>query len=92
MLQNISSKQQVSTVSSKGQVTIPAPIRKHLGVDVNDKVAFIIDPTGMVQVTQAKYPDIQSLSGAAGKLKKPLSWKEMRDIAHEDRLKEKYGK
>lgn len=86
------SKQQISTLSSKGQVTLPIEIRKHLGVDTNDKVAFVVEPDGKVQVTPAKYPDIASLSGAAGSLKKPLSWKEMQQIAREDRLKEKYGK
>ncbi len=87
-----SSKQRVSTLSSKGQITLPIEIRKYLGVDTNDKVAFIIEPDGKVAVTPARYPDIASLSGAAGSLKKALSWKEMQHIAREDRLKEKYGK
>lgn len=34
-----------------------------------------------------KYPDIDSLRGAAGKLKKPLSWKQVKRIAYEDRPK-----
>jgi len=87
-----SSKQRVSTLSSKGQVTLPIEIRKHLGVNPNDKVAFVIEPDGKVQVTPARYPDIASLSGAAGSLKKPLSWKEMQQTAREDRLKEEDGK
>ncbi len=85
-------KQRVSTLSSKGQVTVPIEIRKHLEINTNDKVAFVIEPDGKVFVTLAKYPDIGSLSGAAGSLKKTLSWKEMQKIAREDRLKEKYGK
>lgn len=87
-----SSKQRVSTLSSKGQITLPIEIRKHLEVDTNDKVAFVIEPDGKVAVTTARYPDIASLSGAAGSLQKPLSWKEIQQIAREDRLKEKYGK
>lgn len=85
-------RQRTSTLSSKGQVTLPVEIRRHLGVETNDKVAFVIEPDGKVQVAPAKYPDIASLSGAAGSLKKTLSWKEMRQIAREDRLKMKYGK
>jgi len=81
-----------STLSSKGQVTIPVSVRKHLGVTTNDKVAFIIESDGNVKVTQAKYPDIKSLSGAAGKLKNPLGFKKMREIAREDALKQKYVK
>lgn len=87
-----SSKQRVSTLSSKGQITLPVEIRKHLGVDTGDKVAFVTEPDGKVAVTPARYPDIASLSGAAGSLRKPLSWKEMREIAREGRLKERYGK
>lgn len=92
MLQNTPYRQLVTTLSSKGQVTIPISIRKHLGVTKNDKVAFIIEADGEVKVAHAKYPDIKSLSGAAGKLKNPLPFKEMREIAREDRLKQKYGK
>lgn len=85
-------KETVSTISSKGQVTLPVQVRKHLGVEANDKVAFVIEPTGDVKVTQVKYPDIQSLRGSAGSLKQPLPFKQMRIIAQEDRLREKYGK
>lgn len=92
MLQSISPKQLVASLSSKGQITIPIEVRKHLGIDTNDKVAFVIEPDGHVQVSPAKYPDIKSLSGVAGKLEKPLSWTKVRDIAREDYLKEKYGK
>ncbi len=88
---NVNLKEIVSKLTRKGQVTIPVAIRRHLGVDTNDKVAFIIESNGKVQVTQAKYPDIASLSGAAGSLKKSLPWKKVIRIAREDRLKEKYG-
>lgn len=86
------SKQTISTISTKGQVTIPVEVRRHLGVEVNDRVAFIIEPTGDVKLTQVKYPDIQSLRGVAGTLKKPMSFKEIREIGREDRLTKKYGK
>jgi len=88
---DVNSQEIVSKLTRKGQITIPVAVRRHLGVDTNDKVAFIIEPNGKVQITQAKYPTIASLSGAAGKLKKPLPWKEVLRIAREDHLKEKYG-
>ena len=75
-----SSRETVSTISSKGQVTLPVEVRKHLGVEPNAKV------------THVKYPDIQSLRGVAGTLKQPLSLQEIREIAREDRLTNKYGK
>ncbi len=34
------------------------------------------------------HPDIASLRGAAGSLKKPLSWQEVQDIAREDHLQD----
>ena len=90
MLQDTSQKELTSTVSIKGQVTIPIKVRKYLKVAVADKVAFIIGTDGAVRLTQAKYPNIASICGVAGSLSKELSFKEMRDIASKDRLSQKY--
>ncbi|MCX6024052.1 MAG: type II toxin-antitoxin system PrlF family antitoxin [Chloroflexi bacterium] len=79
-------KEVISTVTSKGQVTIPAEIRRHLGVATNDKLSFIIEDDGTVRVSVPRYPTIESLRGAAGKLDRSLSWEEMREIAREDHL------
>lgn len=87
-----STKETVSKISSKGQVTVPVEVRKHLGVDTNGKLAFVIESDGKVRVSPAKFPDIKSLSGAAGKLKKPLSKEDLISTAREDRLKAKYDK
>ena len=76
----------VSTITSKGQVTIPVEVRRHLRVDTNDKVAFVIDYEGQVRLKAPRYPTIASLRGAAGRLEKPLSWKQTRSIAREDAL------
>ncbi|MDO8498860.1 MAG: AbrB/MazE/SpoVT family DNA-binding domain-containing protein [bacterium] len=76
-----------STVSSKGQVTLPGKVRHHLGVKGGSRVAFLIKPGGEVKVIAARYPNIQSLKGAAGSLKHKLSLKEMKRIAYEDRFK-----
>lgn len=86
------SREVISTVTSKGQITIPVEIRKHLGVNINDRVAFVIESTGKVRVKNVKYPTIQSLRGVAGSLKSPApSIKEMIRIAREERLIKKYG-
>src|SRR5438067_1325852 len=77
-----------STVTSKGQVTIPVEVRRHLGITSSNKIAFVIQPEGKVEVKTPKYPTIASLAGAAGKLKKPVPWKEMVRIAHEDHVEE----
>lgn len=43
-----------SKVSSKGQITIPARIRKALGVKPGDKVALCIDENGEITIVNAK--------------------------------------
>lgn len=83
-------KEIISTITSKGQVTIPAEVRKYLGIKTNDKIAFVIDSEGTVRIRVPRYPNIASLRGAAGSLKKPLSWQQMQEIAQEDRLKSRY--
>src|SRR5258708_38092169 len=85
-----SMKEIISTITSKGQVTIPAEVRKYLGVTATDKIAFVIDDQGTVRLRVPRYPTVASLSGAAGRLKKPLSWQEIQQIAYEDRIKAKY--
>lgn len=80
----------ISTITSKGQVTIPVEVRKYLGIHANDKIAFVIDEEGAVRIRVPRYPSIISLRGTAGRLKKPLSWQEMQQIAYEDRLKARY--
>ena len=83
-------KEIISTITSKGQVTIPAEVRRYLGIKTNDKIAFVIDSEGGVQLKVPRYPDVTSLRGAAGSLNKPLSWQEMQEIAHEDRMQAKH--
>ena len=83
-------KEIISTVTSKGQVTIPAEVRKYLGIRTNDKIGFVIDDEGVVRLRVLRYPTIASLKGAAGRLDKPLSWQEIQKIAHEDRFNTKY--
>lgn len=83
-------KEIISTITSKGQVTIPAEVRRYLGIKTNDKIAFVIDAEGTVRLKVPRYPDIASLRGAAGSLDKPLTWQQMQEIAYEDRLQAKH--
>src|SRR4051794_29290082 len=41
--EGIPMKEIVSSVTSKGQVTIPLEVRRRLGVGTPDKVAFVLD-------------------------------------------------
>ena len=74
----------VSTITSKGQVTIPAAVRRHLGVGERDKITFVLEDGGVVRLRAPRYPTIDSLRGIAGSLPKPLSWQEVEEIAQEE--------
>ena len=39
-----------STITAKGQVTIPAEVRKHLALEKGDTIAFVIEDDGSVRV------------------------------------------
>lgn len=78
-------------LTSKGQVTVPAEVRRHLGISPKDRVAFVIGDDGTVQVRPTKYPTLELLRGVAGTLPRPMEWREMLEIAREDRLLERYG-
>ena len=81
-------KEIISTITSKSRVTIPAEVRQYLGIATNDKIAFVIDDEGIVRLRVLRYPTVASLRGAAGRLKKPLSWQEIQQTADFDRFEE----
>ncbi len=45
---------EVATITSKGQITLPKPIRQALGVDTGGQVAFDLGENGQVVVTRAE--------------------------------------
>ncbi|MBP6019852.1 MAG: type II toxin-antitoxin system PrlF family antitoxin [Burkholderiaceae bacterium] len=45
---------ELATITSKGQITLPKPIRQALGVDVGGKVAFDLNERGQVMVSRAE--------------------------------------
>ncbi len=61
----------MTTVTTKGQVTIPKPVRDRLGVNPGDEVAFELTPDGRVVITKAKGKPkrsrFEALRGHAGK-------------------------
>ena len=85
MTQYLTNRYIPSTITSKGQVTIPAEVRRYLGVDTNDKIAFEITPTGDVRLTIPPYRSIANLAGAAGTLPHPPTERDLKTIAAEAR-------
>jgi AbrB family looped-hinge helix DNA binding protein len=52
----------VSTITSKGQTTIPKDIRNYLQVGAGDKIDFVINKNGQVVVEPA-IRDVKELKG-----------------------------
>lgn len=79
-------KEILSSVSQKGQVTIPAEIRQLLGVKPKDRVAFRVQD-GEVKLTPAPSPIDQSFQ-AVPALKTSRTLAEMAEIAREEHAQE----
>ena len=76
-------KEIISTVTSKGQVTIPIEVRRHLELDRGDKLSFVIADDGSVALQVPKYSSVASLAGAAGSLQRSIEWEEIHDEARD---------
>ena len=70
-----------TTVTRKGQVTVPAEIRRALGLKRGDKVAFILDD-GRVRFERARSV-VERTAGAFKSNEPPLSAEELRRVAEE---------
>ncbi|HEX2252064.1 MAG TPA: type II toxin-antitoxin system PrlF family antitoxin [Thermoanaerobaculia bacterium] len=68
----------VSTVTIKGQVTVPKPIRERLGLRSGDRIEFRVNPTGEV-VVEAATVDLRDLRGAL-KADRRVTVEEMKEV------------
>ena len=67
-----------STLTSKGQITLPRDVRQALGLGVGDKVDFVEVEGGFKLVPLRK--DVRGLKGKfAGRVKQPVTIQEMDD-------------
>lgn len=68
-----------ATITSKGQVTIPAEVRSELHLDTGDRIEFVRNQeTGRYEVIPATVP-VQALKGIIPKPKKPVSIQDMNE-------------
>jgi antitoxin PrlF len=81
-----STRERVSSLSPKGQVTIPAEIRKLLGVGPKDKVAFRVE-NGQVLIKPAA-STLDAAYRSIPALDRPLSDREMTELAQEEHARE----
>ncbi len=65
-----------STVSSKGQVTLPADIRKRLGITAGTQLEFIVRGDDHLEVIKVG-GSVRALKGALGAPTRVLSLEEM---------------
>ena len=50
-------------ISSKNQITVPAEVRRRLGVGASDQVAFVLAENDKVELRPARY-DLESILGS----------------------------
>ena len=79
-------KEVTATLTSKGQITIPAEVRRRLDLATGDQIIFVLAEDGRVELRRPRFPTIESLTGIAGKLSHPMTEEEMLRIAYEDRF------
>lgn len=65
-----------ATISSKGQITIPANVRQALQVDTGDRVEFVEVEAGRYEFVAATR-SVTELKGMFGKTKRVVSIEEM---------------
>jgi antitoxin PrlF len=65
-----------STLTSKGQITIPKEVRERLGVEAGDRLEFVEEEKGVYKVVAAT-KDVRHLKGLVPKPAKPVSVEEM---------------
>ncbi len=70
-----------STLTSKGQVTIPKSIRDRLSLKTGDRLIFRLDSRGDIRVQRESPPKAEQLQGLLRHLagKAPVSVEEMRE-------------
>lgn len=66
----------VSTITSKGQTTIPGEIRRHLKLKAGDRLEFLVEPDGRVILVPATV-DVADLKGLLAPAPRRVSIEEM---------------
>lgn len=67
-----------TTVTSKGQVTIPKKVREHLGIKPGDRLEFHIDETGNVHLESGN-KSIRALKGILPRPERALTLEKMNE-------------
>ncbi len=73
-----------SVVTQKGQVTIPAEIRRALGIKANDRITFVLQEDRVCIEPIAETLD--SIYGAVEPIERPEDFQRRRDDAIDDHI------
>lgn len=65
-----------STITSKGQTTVPAKLRAMWGLNAGDRIEYIAMPGGQI-LLKPLIQDVRTLKGMLEKPKKPVSIDQM---------------
>ena len=80
----IDTREYLVSITSKGQITIPARLRKHLKTTIHRKLALVVNANGEVQLKTPKYPTVESTFGAVKPLAKSPTLEELREAVAND--------
>ena len=72
-----------SSLSPKGQITVPIEVRRKLGLSPKDPVNIVMD--GDVIRIESPLSRLRASAGIAGRLPNPMSWDELRTVVREER-------
>jgi len=76
----------ITTITKKGQITIPKSIRDKLAINDNDRLSVKLDGNKAIIEKISSLLELES-SIKATKDRKKLSWKEIERKTHEDQAK-----
>ncbi len=71
-----SSRSHTTKVTTKGQITVPKPIREHLKLTKGDRIEFLIGVNGKVTIMPAT-ADVRELKGMVAKPAKKVTVADM---------------
>lgn len=77
-------RQITTTITQRSQVTLPADVRRRLGVGPRDKVAFVIDEDG-VRLLPAPFT-LESAYGSVARRQQPEDFKAIERRAKEEHV------
>ncbi len=77
-------KEYIATTTQRNQVTIPAAVRRLLGIKPRDKVAFAIDDTGSVSLKAAEF-SLESAYGSVQPSARPEDFEQLSRDAKDEK-------